>query len=95
MARDPNRTRWDAILGEKPWEGISLDADKDEMGDDELKYCQVMLLWNIDRSGEYSFDNAEAQDDPWQMKERIGLGEIREDAIAGLRGISWRDVFLQ
>jgi hypothetical protein len=95
MAKDPNSSFLDSILGEKPWEGVSLNADEEEMGEDDLKYCQVMLLCNIDPSGEYNFDYAKSEGDPWQFKERVGLGEIREDVIAGLRGIAWRDVLLQ
>ena len=52
-----------------------------------------MLLCNVDPSGEYNFDYAAAEGDPWQIKERFGLGEIREDVIAGLRDIAWRDMF--
>jgi hypothetical protein len=77
-----------------PWEGVSLNADEDS-GEEKLKYCQVMVLSNVDSSGEYDLDYAKSEGDPWQIKERVGLGEIREDVIAGLRGIAWRDVILQ
>ena len=97
MARNTRPSELDAILGEKPWEGISLNADEedDKAKDDKLMYCQVMLLCNVDsRPGGSEFDNRDSKDDPWQVKERIGLGEIREDVVADLRGIAWRDVFL-
>ena len=41
MARDPNSSFFDSILGEKPWDGVSLGADEREMIEDDLKYCQV------------------------------------------------------
>jgi len=91
---DPVRDWFDRILGEMPWEGVSLNAYDKDSGEDKLKYCQVMLLCNVGPSGEYDLDYAKSEGDPWQIKERVGLGEIREDVIAGL-SIAWRDVILQ
>ena len=89
---DPVRDWFGRILGEMPWEGVSLNADDEDSGEDKLKYCHVMLLCNVDPSGQYDLDYAKSEG---QIKERVGLGEIREDVIAGLRGIAWRDVILQ
>ncbi|KAH0543413.1 hypothetical protein FGG08_002271 [Glutinoglossum americanum] len=52
------------------------------------KYCQVMLLG---RPGKGFTE----QGSDYPIKERIGLGEIREDLLGDIKGLAWRDVLLR